>query len=141
MLTLTRVLSWSASPSTVTTVGVTVTLSTSKPGAGVPVMTGFTGSVRDWRSENTGSVTWTNRGERSTGLTRFPTLSTGMRSTSWSMSIPGSWITTEPIALTTLSTSDLAPSTVTCLGSTSMTPTVSPAAGPPARSRRGRPAG
>ena len=60
VLTLTSVLSWSASPSTVTTVGVTVTVSTSNPGAGVPVMTGFTGSVRDWRSENTGSVTWTN---------------------------------------------------------------------------------
>ena len=47
------------------------------------------------------------------------------------MSMPGSWMTTAPFALTTLSTSDLAPSTVTCFGSTSMTPTVSPVGGTP----------
>ena len=34
--------------------GSTVTVAISKPAAGVPVMTGLTGSVRVWRSEKTG---------------------------------------------------------------------------------------
>ena len=49
-----RAASWSASPATSTTCGSTVTDSISKPAAGVPVMTGLTGSVRLWRSEKTG---------------------------------------------------------------------------------------
>ncbi len=118
--------SWSASPATSATSGFTVTESTSKPAAGVPVMIGLTGSVRLWRSEKTGITMWALCGVRSTGLRALPSLSMAVSSTSWSMSIPVGWIRTSARAAATRRTIDSAPDTTTVGGVTTVAPSVRP---------------
>src|SRR3954452_19325830 len=118
--------SWSASPATSTTSGVTLTDSISNPAAGLPVMIGFTGSVRLWRSEKTGMTTRAVGGVTSTGLTAFPSLSTATSCASSSTSIPVDWMVTSARTESTFDTIDWAPVMVTVSGSTVVGPSVSP---------------
>ena len=121
-----RAASWSASPATSATCGSTVTDSISKPAAGVPVMTGLTGSVRLWRSEKTGMTTRAVGGVTSSERRAFPSWSTGTSWASWSTSRPDGWMRTSARAATTLATIDSGPDTVTFCGSTTVSPRVSP---------------
>ena len=108
--------SWSASPSTETTSGSTSTDAMRKPWAGVPVTFGFTGRVFVSRLVNSGIVTWTERGSRSTPVTTAPASSTGFASTVRSKSMPSGERATFTCAATTWLTAVAGPVTLTVGG-------------------------
>ena len=126
MSTLTSWASWSASPSTRTIAGSTVTLAISKPAAGTPLSTALTGSDRVCRSVKTGMVTLAVDGVTSTVLTALPTPSIGTSWTSWSTSMPDGWICTSARTAATWRTIDWGPDTITVGGSTPVSPRSSP---------------
>ena len=101
------------------------------PAAGVPVSTGFTGSVRDCLLVKMGIVTWTVRGSMSTPVTISPAASIASTSISRSTSRPLPSIGALARAATTRLTATDGPVTVTLAGSTVSSPMSRPAGGEP----------
>ena len=118
--------SWSASPSTETMSGSFSTEEIRNPCAGVPVTTGFTGSVRVSRLVNSGIVTWTVRGSSSTPVTTAPDSSIGFGSTVRSKSMPSGDSATFTCAATTWLTAVDGPVTLTVVGVKVISPTSMP---------------
>src|SRR3954451_13887860 len=124
-----RPASWSWSPLSETTSGSTVTRSTRKPAAGVPVTIGLTGTVLFWRFSYTGIWTWTVVGSSFTPVTLWPKSSTASGATSRSTFTALASMVTLTRASTTRFTSADAPLTSTELGATTVSPTWRPSGG------------
>src|SRR5439155_10538447 len=95
-----------ASPSNDTTTGLTVIVATSKPLAGVPVTTAFTGNAFEPSWLPTRIFTRTLEGSIRTGATASPLASTAMRSTDWWTETPDAAMRTRATAWGTCLTTD-----------------------------------